>query len=126
MISISLVRWRWLSRVAFAAAIVVISCLAFSSDPPELTTRMSDKFNHVLAFFGLALILDQTAHRLPVLRGLVLPLLAYGIFIEVVQGQLGYRELSWLDVGADVLGVFLYLSFRAQWQRALAFLVTLK
>lgn len=126
MISISLIHWRRLSRIAFASAIVLISYLAFSSDPPQVATRLSDKLNHTLAFFTLAYILDQTAQRLPVVRGLVLPLFAYGVFVEAVQGQLGYREMSWLDVGADCVGIFLYLAFRVHWQRVLAYFVTLK
>lgn len=126
MLSIPVVQWRWMARLAFAAAIVVISCLAFSSDPPEVTTRVSDKLNHLLAFFVLTFVLDQTAQRLSVLRSLVLPLLAYGVFIETVQGQLGYRELSWLDVVADAAGIFLYAAFRARWQNMLGRIVSLR
>lgn len=125
-ITVSLAWWRWLARVAFFIAIVVISVLAFSSQLPEITTRLSDKINHALAFFTLALLLDQTAHRIPLLRGLILPLLGYGFFIELVQGQLGYREMSLLDVGADSVGLLLYVSLQSSFRRLLDRLVILK
>lgn len=108
--------WRWLARTAFFSAIALISYLAFSSDPPDLTMSMSDKFNHALAFFVLALVLDQAYAHLNIVWGVALPLVAYGLFIEVVQGQLGYREMSLLDVGADSVGITLYAISRA-WVR---------
>lgn len=118
MLEMSHQRWRWLARCIFALAIVVISALAFSSHPPEITTRISDKANHLMAFFVLAVALDQTAARLSLLRGIVLPLLAYGMVIELVQGQLGYREMSLLDVAADSTGIALYSAAR-EWMRRL-------
>lgn len=108
MLNIAEPIWRWLARISFGAAILFICFLAFSSDPPDLTMQMSDKLNHALAFFVLAVMLDQTAARLHLWCAVILPLLIYGVFIEIVQGQLGYREMSWLDVGADACGILLY------------------
>lgn len=116
-------RWRWMARIVFVMAIAVISSLAFSSDPPDLTMHLSDKANHALAFLVLTAVLDQTGARMPVLRALVLPLVAYGVFIELVQGQLGYREMSLLDVAADSLGITLYLIVRSWIRKMVARLV---
>lgn len=108
--------WRWLARTAFFSAILLISFLAFSSDPPDLTMSMSDKFNHALAFFVLAMVLDQAYTQLSIVRGVAFPLIVYGLIIEIVQGQLGYREMSLLDVGADSIGIALYAISRV-WVR---------
>lgn len=105
--------WRWLARTALFSAILLISFLAFSSDPPDLTMSMSDKFNHALAFFVLAMVLDQAYAQLKMVWGVALPLIGYGLIIEIVQGQLGYREMSLLDVGADSIGIALYAISRA-------------
>lgn len=108
MIAIPSTWWRWLARIAFTLTLVVVSALAFTSSSPEISSWFSDKFNHALAFLVLALLLDQTQDKMPFWRGLILPLVAYGLFIEIVQGQLGYREMSLLDVGADCTGLLIY------------------
>lgn len=126
MLDVSTSSWRWLARTGLFFALVVISTLAFSSNPPELTIQLGDKFNHALAFFVLAALLDQAGSRLQLLPGIVLPLLGYGLFIEVVQGQLGYREMSLLDVVADGGGLVLYAVTRARVQRGIMRCVTLR
>lgn len=118
--------WRWLARTAFFSAIVLISFLAFSSDPPDLTMSMSDKFNHALAFFVLALVLDQAYAHMNIVWGVAFPLIAYGFIIEVVQGQLGYREMSLLDVGADSIGIALYAISRGWVRQQLQRIVVLR
>lgn len=40
-------------------------------------------------------------------------LLGYGLVIELVQWPLPYREFSWLDLVANVVGVLLYIGLRA-------------
>lgn len=126
MLQFSETTWRWLARAVFVSAILMISFLAFSSDPPDLTMNMSDKFNHALAFLVLALVLDQAFTRLHVLWGLALPLIAYGFFIEVVQGLLGYREMSLLDVGADSVGIAIYAVWRSGIRTTLQRIVVLR
>ncbi|CBL46887.1 Hypothetical protein HDN1F_33040 [gamma proteobacterium HdN1] len=95
-------------RCVFVFALVVVSTLAFSAKPPELTMLISDKLNHLAAFFALAALLDQTARNVSFWRVVVIWLLAYGLWIECVQGWLSYREASLLDVGADAIGICLY------------------
>jgi VanZ family protein len=108
MIAIPSTWWRWLARIAFTLTLAVVSGLAFTSSSPEISSWFSDKFNHALAFFVLALLLEQTREAMPFWRGLILPLVAYGLLIEIVQGQLGYREMSLLDVAADCIGLLIY------------------
>lgn len=91
---------------------VLISFLAFSSDPPTMATQFNDKFNHFFAFFVLAGLLHQSISHPKFWRMVVLPLIVYGFFIELVQGALGYRELSLLDVAADSIGIMLFYPFR--------------
>lgn len=118
--------WRWSARTSFFSAILLISYLAFSSDPPDLAMSMSDKFNHALAFFVLAMVLDQAYAQLKMMWGVALPLIVYGLFIEIVQGQLGYREMSLLDVGADSIGIALYAICRGWVRNLLQRLVVLR
>lgn len=108
MLHLSESTWRWLARTAFFSAIVLISFLAFSSDPLDFKMSMGDKITHALAFFVLAMVLDQAYAQLNMVWGIAFPLVVYGLVIEIVQGQLGYREMSMLDVGADSIGVALY------------------
>jgi VanZ family protein len=72
-----------------------------------------DKANHVLAFCVMA---APAVAGYPGRDG-ELPrwwlLLGYGLVIELVQRQLPYRERSWLDLVANVVGVLLSLGLRA-------------
>lgn len=81
--------------------------------------NLSDKCNHGLAFFVLTGLLDQALPKLSFWLGKALPLVAYGLFIEVVQGQLGYREMSWLDVMADSAGIIVFFAARYPLQKLL-------
>lgn len=120
------VQWRWWMRTAFLLTLIVICVLAFSPHPPEITTKISDKINHTSAFFALSLLLDQTRARLPYWKGIVPWLIGYGIFIELVQGQLGYREMSVLDVCADSVGIALYGLLRQPVLRTILRLVSFR
>lgn len=72
-------------------------------------TQISDKLDHVLAFFVMAFFLGRgfVSSGSPYLK--FLPLAFYGLVIEVVQWFLPTREFSLLDVAADVAGILLYL-----------------
>lgn len=100
-----------LYQVAFLLAIATISYLAFSpaKDQPSLFL-ISDKLNHLAAFFTLSLLLDyalpnlKTPFKFSILFG-------YGIFIELVQAQIPHREFSYLDLLTDAIGCFCYYGF---------------
>lgn len=74
-----------------------------SSELP--TVDMSDKTEHLLAFFAL-MVLVSLAYRdrvvLPVLAAL---LVAYGVAIECIQFFIPSRSFSVLDMVADAAGV---------------------
>jgi hypothetical protein len=86
---------------ACALAVALLALIPLSETP--LTSY--DKINHILAFAVLAWLADGAypgPESAPRRIGL---LLLYGLLIEAVQHQLPYRQFSWLDLGADALGV---------------------
>ncbi len=108
-------RLVWLYRLALLAAVAAISWLAFTSVSVRPAQLASDKFNHALAFFVLAFLIDNAFPRVRFLWVKIWPLLAYGIAIEIIQRFVS-REPSLLDLGADALGVALYWLLR-KWLR---------
>ena len=99
-------------QLAFWGCVLVVTWLAFAplAEPAGFSW---DKANHVLAFCVMAALADAGYPG----RGRELPrwglLLGYGLVIELVQWQLPYREFSWLDLVANVIGVLLYIGLRA-------------
>ncbi len=69
---------------------------------------MSDKANHVLAFYVLALLVDFSFPKDNLGLAKVLALLTYGLLIEIVQSFLPNRTASLLDLVADGVGIVLY------------------
>ncbi len=105
--------FRW----AFFGAIVVASYLAFAPVPEDSVLRsISDKLQHLAAFFFLAFLLDFAYPHMPYRWRKALILLGYGLFIEVVQYFLPYRSASLLDWIADGLGLVLY-AWSEHWLR---------
>jgi VanZ family protein len=97
-------------RAAWRLALILLSLLvcvlAFSPRAPGLDFDHADKLNHIAAFLclGVCAALSMHAGR----RGALaagLGLLAFGIFIELVQMQIPQRSADWQDVAADMLGV---------------------
>jgi VanZ family protein len=89
-----------------ALAVLVLSLLP--PDIPEPSTGW-DKTNHLLAFGVLAIL---------GLRGwpgrswhVVAALVGYGALIECLQSLTTYRDASWLDLLADVIGIGIGLVF---------------
>lgn len=72
---------------------------------------LNDKLNHLSAFFVLAL-LAHISGLVDDYRYHVLFLAFFAIFIEVVQSFLPTRLFSFADMGADALGVLLFLGGR--------------
>lgn len=99
-----------LFRIAFLVALLVGSWLAVTDAAPAAPGNHGDKVQHLLAFAALAFLLDQslpprlTSFWLPV----ALPLLAYGLLIEVVQYHLPHRSFDLLDLAADFAGLLCY------------------
>ncbi|MEE9327137.1 MAG: VanZ family protein [Cocleimonas sp.] len=74
--------------------------------PPGV--KINDKVIHVFVFFCFALLMDLTSSRKPFWLWKGLPLLSYGLLIEVFQFFTPNRNFSLLDLFADFFGIFLY------------------
>lgn len=95
-------------RLALAAALVVITYLATTQLDYPAIGNINDKVSHILAFYVLALLGDFSFPEHKFDPGKILLLLAYGLFIEIIQYFLPYRTFSLLDLLADAIGLVLY------------------
>lgn len=91
-----------LVRFAFGAALAGAYVLAVLPQPPDVGTS-SDKINHMLAFFTLAVLLSAGWPRLAPRRAFLL-LAGFGALIEITQliPALG-RDAELLDLAADAV-----------------------
>lgn len=90
---------RWLFWLC-AMAILVLSLLP---PTPDMPTTGWDKTNHVFGFALLA-VLGGFAYPGRLVQSL-LGLIAYGAFIEVLQGLTSWRTAEWSDLLADAIGI---------------------
>ena len=74
--------------------------------PPDI--NVNDKLIHGVVFFGFAVLVDLASSRQPFWLWKGLPLLAYGIGIEVMQYFTPFRSFSVMDMVADFAGIFIY------------------
>lgn len=95
-------------RIALVVAVVVVLHLATTPLRYPMVEDVNDKAGHVLAFFGLALLLDFSFPDSGLDWRKILALLAFGLLIEAIQYYLPYRTFSLLDVAADGAGIALY------------------
>ena len=101
-------------RAAFVVCLLAVLYLALDPRPPAVGFSY-DKFNHILAFFALALLLRLGWPRFPIPYG-VSGLLALGVGIEIVQYFIG-RDAALGDVVADAIGIMLALAVPARLMR---------
>ncbi len=106
-------RFQALLTVALGA----ILYLALTPAPPEISLSLSDKFNHLLAFYTLAVLCDQACIGTRFLPVPALWLLAYGLLIECLQYFLPWRDASLLDLLTDAVGLGLYALSAPLWYR---------
>lgn len=64
-----------------------------------------DKANHFIAFLVLCVLLYFCFNKVNSLSSVIIPLLAYGLLLELLQGLTIYRFFSWFDLVADVIGI---------------------
>ena len=95
-------------RIALGLSLIAILWLATTSSPYPMPSSPSDKVNHVIAFVELTLLARLGWPGRTVFHYLV-PLLAYGLALELVQSQLDHRDFSWADLLADAVGIALGL-----------------
>jgi VanZ family protein len=94
-------------KIAFFGSLFLISTLAFLPDYSALpdVVSFSDKLNHAAAFTVLTLL-----YRFAFLHStkrVLISLLFYAFFIEIVQAFLPTREASLEDIFADSIGLAL-------------------
>ncbi len=77
--------------------------LDFPSD-----VNINDKLIHAIVFFGFAFLIDLASSRKPFWLWKGLPLLTYGIGIEVMQYFTPFRSFSVMDMVADFAGILCY------------------
>ena len=107
-----------IAKVLLVIAIGVILWLALSANPPRAVGLLDfDKLNHLGAFFVLALLTDYAFPSVAVSALKLLPLLGFGLLIEVLQYCIGYRYFEWLDVMADAAGIVLFWLVRGALRR---------
>jgi VanZ family protein len=102
-----------LFRLGFFSALLLISYLSFSQiegSSFHILSFFNDKLEHAAAFFTLAFLLDFAWPRQAWDQTKWLPLLGYGLLIEIVQHFIPFREFSLWDLTADALGLMLYAS----------------
>ena len=66
-----------------------------------------DKLSHSIAFAALALSAALGWPEKDFVRSVLLPLLLFGVFIEVIQYFIPGREFSLLDMLADAVGIII-------------------
>jgi VanZ family protein len=103
--------WRLIFRLGLLAYLAIISFLAFAPLASAPGTG-HDKVNHIMAFFVLTGLADRAYPGPSPGRGWRkwVSVLAFGLFIEAVQYFLPYREFSLWDLGADGIGILLYVA----------------
>lgn len=114
-------------RVVLALALIAVTWASLSPMPEQASIAYADKVFHVGAYIAFYL-LAWRAFPGPALQWrLHVPLLIFGVVIEVLQGLTAYRSMEALDLLADATGLglgCLLLSLwpgRARWlQRSLA------
>jgi VanZ family protein len=94
-----------IAKIAFFCALIIISTLAFIPDysglPPVVS--FNDKLNHASAF-AVLLFLYRFAF-FHTMQRILISLLFYAIFIEIVQAFLPTRTASIEDIFADSIGL---------------------
>jgi VanZ family protein len=101
-------RHIWGYRILLVALFIVISYLAFTPLRIPVIEHVWDKLNHFAAFFALAFATDFSFPGVGFGVSKILPLLGYGLLIEIIQKHLPYRDFDLRDVVADAVGLAIY------------------
>ena len=95
-------------RVLVVILMIVGSWVAtISLEFPE-AVDINDYLKHAIVFFGFSVLMDLATSRHPFWLWKGLPLLTYGLIIEVMQYYSPVRTFSLLDWLADFSGILLY------------------
>jgi VanZ family protein len=96
-----------LFRLGLVLTLVGITWLGLTSTAPPMPGQ-SDKLGHLLAFLTLAFLADFSFPQRGFDAGKFLPLLGYGLGLELLQSILPHRFGSVADLMADAAGLALY------------------
>lgn len=93
-----------LGKVWYAIGLAMLVAVAIVSLVPAPATGVSDKLAHLLTYFLLAGWFAVIARNRVVLAWSIAGLIGYGMVIELLQAQTGYRYAEWGDVLANAIG----------------------
>ena len=113
-------------RIGFWLPLVICTYLAFTPSPPEVVSEIGDVFLHGFAFAYLTFALGL-AHRLGAWWQKGAWMIAYGLFIELVQSFEPARSAELKDIVVDCVGIGLGLAgfwLAGEWVRSLALQIT--
>ncbi|MDC1286590.1 VanZ family protein [Gammaproteobacteria bacterium] len=102
--SMQALRLIWLWTAIGVAMLVVV---AFVSLMPAPGVGVNDKVSHLLTYCLLAGWFGLLARNQAILVWTIVALIGYGMIIELLQGQTGYRFAEWSDVFANSIGCLL-------------------
>ena len=107
------------ARVMLLIAVASILWLALTPNPPSSQLFDFDKLNHGVAFFVLAVLMEYAFPNLAGWAIKLLPLVAFGLAIEMLQFWIGYRYFEWMDLVADGVGLLLFWIVRGKIRAAI-------
>jgi VanZ family protein len=100
-----------LLRIWYALGLLMLVGVATVSLMPVPDIGVSDKFSHLLTYFLLASWFGMLARDRFILIWTLAGLIAYGMLLELLQGQTGYRYAEWGDVVANSIGALAGVTF---------------
>jgi len=96
-------------RLMLGLALVIITALALMPDPQPVDSELPiDKITHLAAFLVLAWLTDGGWPQHGFVAWKWVPLLAYGLAIELVQITVPGRFFDLADLAADGAGLAVY------------------
>lgn len=99
-------------KVSTSAVVIILMLLGIWVATKKLDfpsdVNVNDKLIHVVVFFGFAVLVDLASSRKPFWLWKGLPLLVYGIGVEVMQYFTPFRSFSITDMIADFVGILIY------------------
>lgn len=99
------------SRLMKSLLIVALLLITFLATTPldyPMREDVNDKVQHLAAFFVLAFLTDFAFPMRPWHWHKAVPLIGYGLGLEIVQYFIPSRFFSLADLGADAIGLFFY------------------
>lgn len=99
-------RLWWGLGLLLVLTVCVLSLIHLPQMPLALP-KLSDKWQHVLAYFAMMGWFSQLMVRKRTLVKAALCFFAMGVALEFLQGLTGYRSLDYVDVLANSIGILL-------------------